>query len=79
MTKYVRHDVILRKCDESVSMVKCERTDIHTDIHTHTLLSMTKYVRHDVIFRKCDESVYRTCNEPKEIFGRCLITKRQSL
>ena len=36
MTKYVRHDVILRKCDESVSKVKCERTDIHTDIHTHT-------------------------------------------
>ena len=39
MTKYVRHDVILRKCDESVSKVKCERTDIHTDIHTHTALN----------------------------------------
>ena len=29
MTKYVRH-VILRKCEESVSKVKCMGTDIHT-------------------------------------------------
>ena len=34
MTKYVRH-TILRKCEESISKVKCVRTDIHT----HTALN----------------------------------------
>ena len=53
MTKYVRH-TILRKCEESISKVKCVRTDIPT--HTHTLLSMTKYVRHTIL-RKCEESI----------------------
>ena len=38
MSKYVRH-VILGKCEKSVSKVKCVRTDIHTDIHTHTALN----------------------------------------